>query len=112
VCRSRSGGSGCARGCAEIAEGITWLWRQRFLRSIALLIGSTNFVFNGLPLLVIVRARELGASPALIGAMFACLGAGAIAGALGGPWVQRHVRARTVVIGWLWAWAVLVGCSS
>jgi MFS family permease len=93
---------------AEISEGIAWLWRQRFLRSIALLIGATNFVFNALPLLVIVRAKDLGASPALIGVMFAFLGAGAIAGALVGPWVQRHVHARTVVIGWLWVWAVQV----
>ena len=91
---------------AEISEGIAWLWRQRFLRSIALLIGVTNFVHSALPLLVIVRAKELGASPALIGAMFAFLGVGAIAGALAGPWVQRHVHARTVVIGWLWVWAV------
>jgi MFS family permease len=91
---------------AEISEGIAWLWRQRFLRSIALLIGATNFVHNALPLLVIVRAKELGASPALIGATFGFLGVGAIAGALVGPWVQRHVHARTVVIGWLWVWAV------
>lgn len=91
---------------AEISEGIAWLWRQRFLRSIALLIGATNFVHNALPLLVIVRAKELGASPALIGATFGFLGVGAIAGALVGPWVQRRVHARTVVIGWLWVWAV------
>jgi len=91
---------------SEISEGVAWLWRQRFLRSIALLIGATNFVHNALPLLVIVRAKELGAPPALIGAMFAFFGAGALAGALVGPWVQRHLHARTVVIGWLWVWAV------
>jgi MFS family permease len=91
---------------AEISEGVSWLWGQRFLRSIALLIGATNFVHNALPLLVIVRAKDLGASPALIGALFAFFGVGAIAGALVGPWVQRHVHARTVVIGWLWVWAV------
>jgi MFS family permease len=91
---------------SEISEGVAWIWRQRFLRSIALLIGATNFVHNALPLLAIVRARELGAAPALIGVMFAFFGAGALIGALAGPWVQRHVHARTVVIGWLWVWAV------
>jgi MFS family permease len=91
---------------SEISEGVAWIWRRRFLRSIALLIGATNFVHNALPLLVIVRARELGAPPALIGVMFAFFGAGALVGALAGPWVQRHVHARTVVIGWLWVWAV------
>jgi MFS family permease len=89
----------------EISEAIAWLWRQRFLRTIALLIGATNFVHIALPLLVIVRAKDLGASPALIGAMFAFLGVGAIAGALVGPWVQRHLHARVVVVGWLWIWA-------
>jgi MFS family permease len=89
----------------EISEGVAWIWRQRFLRSIALLVGATNFVHNALPLLVIVRAKELGAPPALIGAMFAFFGAGALLGALAGPWVQRHLHARTVVIGWLWVWA-------
>lgn len=91
---------------AEVLEGLAWLWRQRFMRSIALLIGATNFVHNALPLLVIIRAKELGASPALIGVLFAFFGVGAIAGALVGPWVQRHVHARTVVIGWLWVWAI------
>jgi MFS family permease len=90
----------------EISEGIAWMWRQRFVRSLALLIGATNFVHNALPLLVIVRARQLGASPALVGGLFAFFGAGALLGALIGPWVQRHVHARTVVIGCLWLWAV------
>ena len=92
----------------EISEGIAWMWRQRFVRSIALLIGATNFVLNAVPLLVIVRARQLGASPALVGGLFAFVGAGAVLGALVGPWVQRHIRARTVVIGSLWLWAVEV----
>jgi MFS family permease len=92
----------------EISEGVAWMWRQRFVRSIALLIGATNFVLNAIVLLVIVRARELGASPALVGGIFAFFGAGALLGALVGPWVQRHVRARTVVIGSLWFWAVQV----
>jgi MFS family permease len=92
----------------EISEGIAWMWRQRFVRSIALLIGATNFVLNAVPLLVIVRARQLGASPALVGGLFAFFGAGALLGALVGPWVQRHIRARTVVIGSLWLWAVEV----
>ena len=92
----------------EISEGIAWMWRQRFVRSLALLIGATNFVLNAIVLLVIVRARELGASPALVGGLFAFFGAGALLGALIGPWVQRHVRARVVVIGSLWLWAVEV----
>lgn len=90
---------------AEVAEGIVWLWRRPLLRAIVALIGASNFAFNALPLVMIVRARHLGASPSLIGAMFAFLGAGAIVGAAFAPWVQRRVPARFVVIGSLWLWA-------
>lgn len=90
---------------AAVAEGIVWLWRRPLLRAIVALIGASNFAFNALPLVMIVRARNLGASPSLIGAMFAFLGAGAIVGAAIAPWVQRRVPARFVVIGSLWLWA-------
>ncbi len=90
---------------AEVAEGIVWVWRRPLLRAIVALIGASNFAFNALPLVMIVRARNLGASPSLIGAMFAFLGAGAIVGAAIAPWVQRRVPARFVVIGSLWLWA-------
>lgn len=91
---------------AEVAEGVVWLWRRPFLRAIVALSGASNFAFNALPLVMIVRARQLGASPSLIGAMFALLGAGAIVGSVIAPWVQRRVPARVVVIGSLWLWAV------
>jgi MFS family permease len=93
---------------AEIAEGIGWLWRQSFLRAVVALVGVTNFVFNALPLAMIVRAQQLGARPWLVGAMFAFFGAGAILGSLVAPWVQRRVPARAVVIGSLWLWAAAV----
>jgi MFS family permease len=91
---------------AEVAEGVAWLWRRPFLRAIVALSGASNFAFNALPLVMIVRAQQLGASPSLIGAMFALLGAGAIVGSVIAPWVQRRVPARVVVIGSLWLWAV------
>ena len=55
--------------------------------------------------MLIVRARELGASPALIGVMFAFVGVGGLLGSFVAPWVRRSFGARRVVvtIGWLWA---------
>jgi len=94
---------------AEIAEGIHWLWRQRLLRALVALIGATNLIHNALPLVVIVRAQQLGASPALIGVLFAFYGAGGVIGALVAPWVQRRVPARLILIGSLWLWAVQAG---
>jgi MFS family permease len=92
----------------DVAEGVKWLWRQRFLRSLVGLVGVTNFSLNALTLVLIVRARDLGASPGLIGAMFAFFGAGGILGSLVAPWVQRRVVAPLVVIGALWLWAAEV----
>jgi predicted MFS family arabinose efflux permease len=56
-------------------------------------------------LLLIVRAQALGASPALVGGMFAFFGAGAILGAIVAPRTQRRfgIRALLVAISWLWA---------
>jgi MFS family permease len=58
----------------EIGEGLLQVWREPFLRAAVGGIGGINLVFNALTLVLIVRAKELGASPALIGAMFALSG--------------------------------------
>lgn len=92
---------------ADIAEGVTWLWRHAFLRTTMLLIAGTNFAHAGLLLALIVRARVLGASPTLIGVMLALFSGGAIVGALIAPWVQRHVRPSVLIIGSVWLWAGL-----
>jgi predicted MFS family arabinose efflux permease len=93
-----------ARLKTEIAEGLLWVWRQPFLRAAVGVIGGMNLVFNALTLVLVVRARELGASPALIGAMFAFAGMGGLLGSFVAPWVQRSFSARRVVVtvGWLW----------
>lgn len=90
---------------AEVVEGIRWLWRQRLLRLLVLLIGITNFAFNAMTLALIVRAQQLGASPTVIGLMFGAMGVGAVIGALAAPWLQRRIPARVVMIGVLWVWA-------
>jgi MFS family permease len=88
----------------EIAEGLLWVWRQRFLRAAVGVIGGINLVFNALTLVLIVRAKQLGASPALIGAMFAFVGVGGLLGSFVAPWVRRSFAARRVLVtvGWLW----------
>ena len=90
----------------ELAEGIRFTWREPFIRAIVVLVAGSNFAFNALFLVLIVRARELGASAALIGAMFAILGAGALLGAGVAPTVARRLPARYVLVGILWIWAI------
>jgi MFS family permease len=90
---------------AEVVEGIGWLWRQRLLRHLVLLVGVVNFAFNAMSLALIVRAQQLGAAPAAIGLMFGALGVGAVVGAVAAPWLQRRIPARVVLVGALWVWA-------
>lgn len=91
---------------AEIAEGLTWLWRQRFLRAVLGLIGATNIVLNALPLVLIVRAGQMGASPAFIGLLLAFSGVAAILGSFAAPWLHRRLPTTLVVVGALWVWAI------
>ena len=67
---------------------------------------GTNFVHQALGLVLIVRMKNLGASPALIGVIFSVISAGAIVGALVAPRVQRRLSPQTVVLGSLWIWPV------
>ena len=91
---------------ADVREGIGWYRRQPFLTALIVVVGATNVFYTALLLVLIVRARQVGSSPALIGAMFSCAGAGAIVGALVAPYVQRTFSARIVLIGVLWLDAV------
>lgn len=91
---------------AELSEGLVWLWRQPFLRTVTALVTGTNFVHQAFSLVLIVRLRQLGASPSLIGLTFALIAVGSIAGALAGPRVQRLVPPSIVVLGSLWVWPV------
>jgi MFS family permease len=91
---------------ADIREGITWLWRQRFLRAVVALVGGTNIVLNALTLVLIVRAGEMDAPPALIGVLLSFSGVAAILGSIVAPWLHRRIPTRLVVVGSLWVWAL------
>jgi predicted MFS family arabinose efflux permease len=58
-------------------------------------------------LVLIVRARELGASSMMVGIVLGIFSVGALIGASIAPWVQRHVRPSVLIIGSVWLWAAL-----
>lgn len=91
----------------EIAEGVRWLWNQRFLRTAIALSAGTNFAHSALALVLIVRARELGASSTLIGVMFALFSAGAVVGSIVAPAVQRRVAPATLIVASIWLWCAM-----
>lgn len=91
---------------AEISEGVRWLWGQHLLRALVAIAAAGNLAFSALGLTIIVRAKDLGASPASIGVLLGLFGVGAIAGALAAPPVQRLVPPNVILLGALWWWVV------
>ncbi|HUL09813.1 MAG TPA: MFS transporter [Candidatus Acidoferrum sp.] len=91
---------------AEIVQGLVWLGREPFLRATALLIAGSNLLFQALNLLVIVIAREQGASSTAIGLLLAGFGGGGVLGSLAAPWFQRRLPMKAIVIGANWVWAL------
>jgi hypothetical protein len=92
----------------EVAEGLRWILGHAFVRGIVLLAAAGNFVSNGLGLIIIVIATQEGASPTLIGAIFALAASGGLLGALVAPRLQRSVPPGRGIIGYQVAYAALI----
>ncbi len=93
---------------AELGEGLSWTWRQPFLRYSSFFAASVNVLLQVLALGLIVLARHDGARPAEIGVIVGCLGAGGLAGAFAAPWLQRRIPAGVTITGCMWIWTVLL----
>jgi hypothetical protein len=87
---------------SDVVEGVRCFWRTRVLRVWILFSLPGNFAFAGLGLGLVVRAKQLGASPTLIGVMFAMLAVSGVVGSLVAPWVARTVRPLWVILGSTW----------
>ena len=83
---------------AEIAQGVRWLWSHPLIRFMAFLVGGCNFGNAATGLLLIILAQRQGASPALIGAMFAIASVGGLLGAVVAPRFQRRFSFGKVII--------------
>jgi predicted MFS family arabinose efflux permease len=99
--------AGAAARGGSIREGLTWLWDNRFLRTVMLLFAGNNIVVNSLYLAVIVAARDLAASPQEIGVMLASIGVGGLAGSAAAAELGRRLSFRAVVVLLLGVKAVL-----
>jgi MFS family permease len=104
----QAGSRGARNWRAELAEGLSWTWRQPFLRYSSLFAASVNVLLQVLALGLIVLARHDGARPAEIGVIVGCLGAGGLAGAFAAPWFQRRIPAGITITGCMWIWTVLL----
>ncbi|OLZ43649.1 MFS transporter [Amycolatopsis keratiniphila] len=93
----------------DIKEGVTWFWSKPFLRWTALFVSASDFVINGLFLLLVVIAQREGVSEVEIGFMLALGGAGGVAGSLLAPLIQKRIGSmRLIVAGVAWIGAPMV----
>jgi len=93
---------------AQIAEGLRFVRGSAFLRDAVVLVAGMNLVFNGLFLALVVRARDLGATPAQIGLVLGVFGLGGVLGSLAAPWLHRRLPGRLILVGTAWVWAGLL----
>jgi len=83
----------------EVADAARWLWHQPVLRFLTLVTAGRTIVSAGLYLLVVVLARERGASALSIGAIIAVGAAGGILGSLVSARLHGLFTMKQLVLG-------------
>lgn len=101
---ARAPREGRRRLWADVAEGLVWLWRAPLVRFMALVYAGFALFLNGSELAWLVLAQRRGASPVVIGLLFAAGGAGGLVGVFLAPRVQRRFRFGQVIpaLGWVY----------
>ncbi|MFD6610717.1 MFS transporter [Micromonospora chalcea] len=70
---------------AEVAEGFRWLWGQRLLRTMTVLIGLLNVTLTAaVAVLVLLATERLGLGSVGYGALFTCMAVGGVLGSVVG----------------------------
>ena len=96
-----------ARLTTEIREGLGWLWRQPVIRFLTLVSAADKVRYGAGYLLIITLARQLGASPLWIGAIFSGAAVGAMAGALVSNTATRRFPLGRIAVLMLWLEALM-----
>ena len=91
---------------ADIAEGLRFLWGNRLLRTLAVMVGlfnvATSATYAILVLFAVGPRSAMGLSQPAFGALLACSAAGSIVGSLAAEFAIRLVgRARALLISLL-----------
>ena len=89
-------------------EGLRWVWDRPFFRVCMLLFACSNPIFTGLYLLIVVLAKQDGASSAQVGVMLGIAATGGLVGALLAPGLLGRLSPRTVLIGENWLIALAI----
>ncbi|GAA2735134.1 MFS transporter [Streptomyces nogalater] len=93
---------------AEVRQGLSWLWGQRFLRAAICVVAVTNLLFQIVNMAPLVVIREHGGSAAQVGLIGLVSGLGGVAGALSAGKLLTGIRLPNILLGTLLSWTVLV----
>lgn len=101
---------------ADLAEGLRFLWRNRFLRVMAIMVGGFNFATSAWLTLFVLYAvgpsSAMGLSEQAYGFLLATIALGGFAASFAAERIERALgRSRALVLS-LVAGAVLVGISA
>lgn len=91
----------------EVKEGLKWLWEQRLVRSLALLVCGLNLMTGGITLICIVLGQRVHASTVELGLLFSIAGIAGVLGSLTAPLLHRRLSFFVIGISALWAQALL-----
>lgn len=91
----------------EIRAGLLWIWRQPLIFFIACTGTLIHLFFDGVPLLVIVLAQQMHATPFMIGLVLAMDGVGSMIGSLLTTHVGKRLSFRVIFTACHWLWAAI-----
>jgi MFS family permease len=92
---------------SEITAGLSWLWRQRFLRAVMLVLAGTNLLFQMLVFAMLPLFRDEGLPKGLVGVVLACSAVGGLIGALTAARWMRVWSLRRILLAATVVWAVV-----
>jgi MFS family permease len=94
---------------AQLLEGVRYVWRHAFLRTVALIFGLLNFVGPSILFAIVVIGTDQGLSGGEVGLLVAVFFAGILPGTALSPYIRRALPVRAVFVLELWTW---VGCAA
>ena len=97
---------------SDIAEGVRYLWRERILRTFAVMVGVFNFASTAtqsiLVLYAVGESSAVGLSEQAFGLLLSTIAVGSLLGSFVAEWAERVLgRARSIVLGFV-AGALLI----
>lgn len=86
-------GGGSASPQRMLAEGVTWLWRHRLLRTLAVFLGLSNMAASMNAAILVLYAQDvLGLDSRGYGLLLTAVAVGMVIGAQVVPWLVPYVR--------------------